>query len=290
MSMKGERALELELARREALRLEQVRGECRALISVCEEAVAGVRDVAVQQYAGAELGRLSEELRAASASLPQAPEATLERLQEVQQRLTTTLATAEARARSWTEEQSRTRARARALAGRIEAVVASQKESEGLGASEARRWVEEAGAHAIRGAESEASQCLERAEQALAAARTAGLEEKVRRELVRGLLKTLKDLGFVTVGPRLSEDIVVLEGRLPSGRRARFEVRLDGRMAFDLDGYEGQACAQEMEKVETAMRDHFGVKMGPPQVVWKNPDRLSRGAVTLPGGQGRSGR
>ena len=290
MSMKGARELELERAHREALRLEQVRGECRALVSVCEAAVAEVRDVAVQQYAAAELGPLVGELRSVNGEVQAAPDATLERLRGIQQRLTTTLATAEARARSWTEGQTQARARAQAVAGRIEAVVASQKESADLGANEARQWVEQAQEHASRGAETDARQCLDRAEQALAAARTAGFEEQVRRELVKGLLKTLKGMGFVTLAPRLAKDLVVLEGHLPSGRRARFEVRLDGRMAFDLDGYEGRACAEDMEKVETAMRDRFGVRMGPPQVVWKNPDRRSQGAVTLPGGKGRSGR
>jgi hypothetical protein len=290
MSMKGARALELERERREALRLEQVRGECRALVAVCEETVAGVRDVAVQQYAAAELGRLTGELRAASGRLQEAPDATLEQLQRLQHALTTALAAAEARARAWTEQQTQARARAHALAGRIEAVVASQKESADLGASEARQWVQRAQEHSSHGAGADALQCLDRAEQALAAARAAGFEERVRRELVRGLLKTLRDMGFSTVGPQLTENLVVLEGRLPSGRQARFEVRLDGRMTFDLDGYEGRACAQDMEKVETAMRDRFGVKMGPPQVEWKNPDRLSQGALNLPGGQSRGGR
>jgi hypothetical protein len=289
MSMKGARALELERERREALRLEQVRGECRALVAGCQASVDGVRDAVVQQYAAAELSRWVGELRDANGRIQDSPDATLVHLQELQQRIATTLTMAEARALSWTEEQAQARARARALAGRIEAVVASQKESAGLGTREASRWVEEARGHASRGAGADARQCLDRAEQALTTARAAGFEERVRKELVKGLLKTLKDMGFIVVGPQLSEDLVTLEGNLPSGRRARFEVRIDGQMTFDLDGYEGRACAQDMEKVETAMRDRFGVKMGPPQVVWKNPDRLSQGALPLPGGQRRNG-
>jgi len=110
------------------------------------------------------------------------------------------------------------------------------------------------------------------------------MDERVRREVVKGLLKTLKGMGFVTVGPQLQEGLVVLEGRLASGRRARFEVKLDGELAFDLDGYEGRACAADMEKVEIAMKDQYGVLLGPPQIVWKNPDRLTKGARDLPTG------
>lgn len=290
MSMTGERELELEQARREALRLEQVRGECQALIKVCESALAGVRDPVVQQYAAEELREVVGELRAASGRVQEAPEAALEQLQGTQQRLASAVAAAEARARSWSQARAQARARAEVLAGRIEAVAASQRESDSQGLAEARRLVEEARACAERGAESEAEQRLEQAGQAVAAARAAGLEERVRKEVVRGLLKTLRDMGFVTVGPSLVEEVVILEGRLPSGRQARFEVRVDGRMSFDLDGYEGRSCAEDMEKVEQAMRDQFGVSMGPPQVVWKNPDRLSQGALELPMGGQRRGR
>ena len=58
MSMTGERELRLERARQEALRLEQVRSECGALLKVCEETISGVRDAAVQQYAAAGLSAL----------------------------------------------------------------------------------------------------------------------------------------------------------------------------------------------------------------------------------------
>ncbi|MBZ4402221.1 hypothetical protein [Myxococcus sp. AS-1-15] len=284
MSMKGERELQLERARREALRLEQVRGESRALLAVCNETIAGVRDAAVQQYAAAELRELVSALNEAGARVQEAPDAALERIQGLQQRLTSALAAAQARSRAWSEAQVQAQARLEALAGRIEAVTAAQKHQTGPELEEARRRVQDARTHAGRGAEAEARQCLEQAEQALDSARAASLEEKVRKEVVRGLLTTLKEMGFVIVGPTLSADIVILEGRLPSGRRARFEVKVDGQMSFDLDGYEGRTCAQEMEKVETAMHDRFGVTLGPPQVVWKNPDRLSQGALELPGG------
>ncbi len=291
MSMKGERQLQLERARREALRLEQVRSECRALVAVCTSTMSGVRDVAVQQYAAADLRELVGALREADTRIQEAPDATLEQLQGLQHRLATTLVRAEARARSWSEAQAQARARLQALDGRIEAVAQTQKEGAAAGLAEARRLVEEARNQVDRGADEDAQRRLEQAEQTLATVRTEALDEKVRREVVKGLLGTLKGLGFVIVGPQLSADVVILEGRLPSGRRARFEVKLDGQLAFDLDGYEGRSCAQEMEKVETAMRNRFGVTMGPPQVVWKNPDRLSQGALELPGGgKSRSGR
>jgi len=291
MSIKGERALQLERARREALRLEQVRSESRALIAVCQETIAGVRDAAVQQYAAAELRELVGAFRGAEARVQEAPDAALEQIQGLQQRLTSALAAAQARSRARSEAQIEAQARLETLAGRIEAVSSAQKNQTGPEMEEARRLVQDARTLAGRGADAEARQHLEQAERALGSARAASLDEKVRKEVVRGLLSTLKDMGFVIIGPSLSADVVILEGRLPSGRRAHFEVKVDGQMSFDLDGYEGRTCAQDMEKVETAMRDRFGVTMGPPQVVWKNPDRLSQGALELPGGnRSRGGR
>ncbi|RKH14116.1 hypothetical protein D7V97_03900 [Corallococcus sp. CA053C] len=289
MSIRGERELRLERERMEALRLEHLRSEGRALVSVCERRIAGVQDAATQQYAAAGLGELVVALRDTEGRLREAPEAALEQLRGIQQRLTSVLTEAQARARSWSEAQVRTQARLEALSGSIEAVSAGQNPGHGL--EKARGLMQDARRDAGRGAEAEALQHLDEAERTLDAARTASLDEKVRKEVVRGLLTTLKDMGFVVVGPRLSEDIVFLEGRLPSGRRARFEVKVNGQLSFDLDGYEGRTCAQEMEKVETAMRDHFGVMMGPPQVEWTNPDRLSQSALDLPGGhRSRGGR
>lgn len=291
MSMTGERALRLERARLEALRLEQVRREGHALMTVCEATVAGVRDVAVQQFAAAELRELVGLLREAGARVEKEPDAGLKELQGLQLRLSATVTAAQARAWAWSEAQAQAQASLDALAGRIEAVTVAEKNQASPNLKEARRLMELARTHAGGGAQTELRQCLELAERSLESARADSLDEKTRKEVVRGLLATLRDMGFVVVGPTLSEDLVALEGQLPSGRRARFEVKVDGQLRFDLDGYEGRTCAEEMEKVETAMRDRFGVTMGPPQVVWKNPERLSQGALELPGGnRSRGGR
>jgi hypothetical protein len=39
-----------------------------------------------------------------------------------------------------------------------------------------------------------------------------------------------------------------------------------------------------VEQIEQALKEHFGIKLGPPQVTWKNPDRISKGAHNLPTG------
>ena len=281
MSMTGQRRLELERARMEALRVAQVRAECEALLAACDEAMRSVRDVAVQQLAADALRTSASELRQLRARLDEEPDAVLSEVVGVSERLHQAIAGGEARARSWTAAQARAVASARQAATQASVAAAADRGLPGehqRAQDLASRAVELAAQGDLDGAR-EATQA---AADARNAASATAMDERVRREVVKGLFKTLKNMGFVTTGPQVDAGIVVLEGRLASGRKARFEVKLDGELAFDLDGYEGRSCAEDMEKVETAMRDQFGVRLGPPQVVWKNPDRLSKGAQDLP--------
>ncbi len=285
MSMSGQRLLELEQARKEQLRLSQVRAECTALVEACEAALREVRDVSVQQLAATDLRDVAAALSLGRAAIADRPDAALQDLSDVPARLQTALAGAESKARAWSQEQTVAVARARAAVQRTDAVATlhAGPGNAGTAGIAARAALQRAEAGDVAASMS----LLVAAEGDLVAARASDLDERVRREVVKGLLKSLKDMGFVTVGPQLTADVVVLEGRLASGRRARFEVSVEGRMTFDLDGYEGRACARDLEKVEVSLRDKFGVKLGPPQVVWKSPDRLTKGAQDIPGGNTR---
>jgi hypothetical protein len=286
MSMSGQRRLELERQRREELRLEQVRRECQALAAACEAAVHGVEDLAVQQIAGRELGALAARLRQVGAGIQAQPDASIASLAGVQAEIQGCIARAEAGARAWSDAQVAAVAQAREAEQRAKAVA----EAEGSVAAEHSQRAVALAREARRAAEAgsgDAAARLERACAQTARARDEAHDERVRREVARALVRTLRAQGFQLVGPRQKDGLVVLEGRQASGRKARFSIAVDGRMAFDLDGYEGRACAEDMEKVEATLRDRFGVALGPPQVTWKNPDRISRGAKDLPGGAPR---
>lgn len=281
MSMSGQRLLELERARKEQLRLAQVHAECMGVVDACEATLREVRDVSVQQLAAGELREVAATLAAARAQVEGSPDAAIATLSGVHERMHAAIARGEAQARAWSEQQAGNVARARAAVQRA-AVVGALGGDADVGAT-----AKNALANAEAGDLVASARLLDASAGNLGAARAAALDESVRREVVKGLLRSLKDMGFVTVGPQLTAGVVTLEGRLASGRRARFEVSVEGRMAFDLDGYEGRACAEDLEKVEVSLRDRFGVKLGPPQVVWKNPDRLSKGAKDVPGGNTR---
>ena len=60
------------------------------------------------------------------------------------------------------------------------------------------------------------------------------VDEKLRREIITALMKTMRDLGFAVGKPTIDKETggVVMIGTLPSNRSIRFEVDLDGQMEF----------------------------------------------------------
>jgi len=114
-------------------------------------------------------------------------------------------------------------------------------------------------------------------------------DETIRREVVQGLITTLTNIGFIVQPPLLegkNETIktVRLIGKLPSGKTASFNVHLDGKMDFDFDGYEGKACAKELEQIDQLLEQQFSIKLSENQITWKNPDKIAKGAMKLPTG------
>ena len=72
------------------------------------------------------------------------------------------------------------------------------------------------------------------------------VDEKLRREVITALMKTMRDLGFAVGKPTIDKETggVVMIGTLPSNRSIRFEVDLNGQMEFDMNGFlERKMCS-----------------------------------------------
>lgn len=288
MSQNTWRQIELERQRREQLRLDQVRRQALALVATCENEIAAVNDPAVQQLSAQGLKSVRQELQQAAVQVNQAPDQALKAVRAAQKHLHRVITEARAAAHRWSLEQAASKAmidEARAQAAAQEK--ASNEAGAKVLAQVNEKLVEAGSLHDQRQYLQAAAKCKE-VESLIEKAERATLDETVRREVIRGLLATLREMGFVVEDPSLEQQegggsMVVLNGQLPSGRTARFEVSIDGRMRYDLDGYEGRTCAEQVERIEQTLRDHFGVQMGPAQVTWKNnPDRISKGARNLP--------
>src|SRR5579883_1796030 len=283
MSAVGQRQAELARQRQEQLRLEQVRAQCQALHQECMTTLAAVADPAIQQLAARELGQVSQELGQAIHQVNQAPDQTLQDLQAIQGRLHQAIAAWQAAAQKWTTTKTQAEARLATLRARTKAEQTALKPDANSPLHLLDGKLNQAHKQLQAGQYQKALAELSDAEKLLAEGSKKAVDETVRREIVRGLLATLKEMGFVIAGPSHGDasdrsSPVVLVGKMPSGRRARFEIRLDGQMDFDLDGYQGRECAKDLEAIEKKLQDRFSIQLGPPQMTWKGPERIAKGA------------
>jgi len=98
-------------------------------------------------------------------------------------------------------------------------------------------------------------------------------QEEVRKEIVRGLRQVLTGMGFTVQPPQIGKDResgkVVLVGMLPTGKKGRFLISLDGLVGFDLDGYEGRTCGKDYEKIRRLLEKHLQAESLDAQIHWK---------------------
>ena len=115
--------------------------------------------------------------------------------------------------------------------------------------------------------------------------------EAIRREIVRGLRQVLSEMNFAVERPRLSgganDGTVVLVGKLPSGRAARFEIFLDGQVHYDFEGYQGRQCGKDEEAVRRQLEALLDAKATCKQRHWKSPPlQISSNALDPPSSVG----
>ena len=112
------------------------------------------------------------------------------------------------------------------------------------------------------------------------------LQEAARRHVVSGLLRELRNAGFVVSDPKLEAGeaaAVVIKAQRPSGAQAAFRVNLDG-MTYKFDHYQGQACLDDADKVLPRLQDIYGIELEEEKVSWRNPDMIGKSAKKLPDG------
>ena len=254
MSLNGKIWLELARKKIEEIRIGQVRERCRQIQQDCLAELAQAREPAVQQYAREGLARVQERLGGLAAGMGAEPDQDLKALKRIQKDLNAVLVKARASANNWNRQQMESQ---EALARARQAVAVGAKgagrAAEDLAAKANAALIKAFALHDRKQYKEVLSLCQE-IEDLTEKGRQAALDETVRRTVVRGLLQTLQGMGFVVEGPQLQGGgpdggTVTLAGKLPSGRQARFQVRLDGQMDFDLDGYEGRTCGKQMEAV-----------------------------------------
>jgi hypothetical protein len=287
MSSRGYRNIQLERQRREQLRLERVREKAFSLLDSCNKQIAGIKDLAIQQLAGPGLKDIRQNLRQVSEIITSNPDKALKDIKKAQKQLQALLSKAQQKASNFSKEQSEAKSMLEVAQQSLEAEKQVSNQASKPELEKVQQQVNQAEQLYASGRFKEALTSCRQAQAAVEKAGRKAFDETVRRETVNGLLSTLTGMGFVTENPVLEDDEqqnskVRLAGTLPSGKKAVFLINLDGKMEFDFEGYQGRACAKDMEAIESQLAEQFSVKLGPAQVTWKNPDKIAKGALNRP--------
>ncbi|MHB9071263.1 MAG: hypothetical protein ACYC54_12965 [Sedimentisphaerales bacterium] len=287
MSSTGQMQIYLERQRKEQLRLGRLQKQAYSLLDACRGQIAGIKDPAIQQLAGPGLKNIQQDISQASVIISSDPDKAVKNIRKIQSQLQALLSKAQQKASDFTKEQAEAKSKLEICSQNLQAEQQTANEASMQELEKAGAEINKANQLYSAGKFKEVSKICDEACGIIEQAGKKAFDETVRREVVGSLLTTLTDMGFVVDSPVLEgnepkSSKVKLTGFLPSGRKASFMINLDGRMEFDFDGYQGRACAKEMERIESQLNERFSVKLGPAQVTWKNPDKLTKGAVNLP--------
>lgn len=111
------------------------------------------------------------------------------------------------------------------------------------------------------------------------------ITEEVRRETVKAIVKQLRSQEFVISRPQIvkngDESYVKIVAQKPSGKKAVCKVDLHGKILYKFDNYEGLTCLKDIEKFNVDLEKIYSVKLSDERILWSNPDKLSKDAVSV---------
>lgn len=271
------------------IRFENMKKQAGDLVNTSKEMIQSISEPAIQQIIGDQLKPIQERIKEASGLIESDPANAGKRIKNIQSELQKILAKGQEKAAKLVREQAIAKSAVELARQNIESQKENSNHTTESMLKEGMEKAQQAASFYKQGKFKHAITVSKMVQDISKQIEEQSFDETVRRKVVGGLVSTLKQKGFVVQGPVLEGQdprtgSVVLHGQMPSGKKAAFAVNLDGKMEFDFDGYQGRACGQEMEKIEQELNKHYEVKLGPAQVNWKNPDRLTKGAMNAPTG------
>jgi hypothetical protein len=105
------------------------------------------------------------------------------------------------------------------------------------------------------------------------------ISEAVRKKTLKVVKECIESKGFIVDGKNIKlnreKNEVVMVAQKAGGEQAEFRVMLDGRFIYDFNGYEGQACQNDIKPFMRDLEEIYGVKVTGREEIWSNPDKLS---------------
>jgi hypothetical protein len=103
--------------------------------------------------------------------------------------------------------------------------------------------------------------------------------EAVRKKTLKVVMECIESRGFTVdrknIKLQRENNEVVMIAQKASGELAEFRVMLDGKFIYHFDGYEGQACQNDIRPFMRDLEEIYGVKVTGREEIWSNPDKLS---------------
>ena len=103
--------------------------------------------------------------------------------------------------------------------------------------------------------------------------------EVIRKKTLKVVMDCIRSKGFIVDSKNIKlqkeQNEVVMLAQKASGEWAEFRVMLDGKFIYRFDGYEGQACQDDIKPFMSDLEEIYGIKVTGTQEIWKNPDKIS---------------
>ncbi len=113
--------------------------------------------------------------------------------------------------------------------------------------------------------------------QALANAEIIG--ENIRKETLKIIIKNIENKGFIVDKKNIKlnkeKNEVIFVAQKVGGEKAEFKIYLDGKFYYKFDGYEGQACKNDINPFMKDLEEIYGIEIKKTQEIWSNPDKIS---------------
>lgn len=103
--------------------------------------------------------------------------------------------------------------------------------------------------------------------------------EAVRKKTLKVVIECIESRGFVVdrknIKLQKEKNEVVVIAQKAGGEQAEFRVMLDGKFIYDFNGYEGQACQNDIKPFMRDLEEIYGVKVTEREEIRSNPDKIS---------------
>ena len=268
------RSAKEEFARQERLRYEEIQRQKADAKSKLEEffyaQLSQIKNPAIANFAVQDLENVKAKIQNEEISSEE----------EVVQEIKNVCEQADEKARKWKEEKL-AKEKVTILIGQIDSAIKDAESEKFENADNKKRLISEM--ETLKDcvtADSSEFEITEKLNSIRSSVDDSLIDEEVRRETVKAIIKELKSQEFTVEKPQIfgtgKDSYVLIKAKKPSGKQASCKISLEGKLNYRFDKYEGMTCLKDIEKFNVDLEKIYSVKFSDERVIWENPDRLSR--------------